>query len=87
MVDFVKLHRAAAQFLETKESGRVVYTAWPLTGALRNPAFGYVEKSLPVAKTSDLRYSTLRALIHLQWTCWSSIRELGNRAGTCSVGS
>jgi hypothetical protein len=62
MVDFVDLHRAAAQFLEKSYRGKTIYTAWPLTQALRNPAFGYVDQKLVAAETSDLRFSTLNAL-------------------------
>jgi 4-amino-4-deoxy-L-arabinose transferase-like glycosyltransferase len=62
MVDFVELHRAAAQFLEKTYPDRRVYTAWPLTQALRNPDFGYVHAKLSPLETSDLRYSTLRAI-------------------------
>ncbi len=62
MVDFVKLHRAAAELVEDNYSGRTIYTAWPLTAALRNPTFEYVKKGQQVAETSDLRYSTLQAI-------------------------
>lgn len=62
MADFVELHRDAAQFLEKSYPGKTVYTAWPLTQALRNPAFGYVDTKLSAAETSDLRFSTLNAL-------------------------
>jgi hypothetical protein len=62
MVDFVELHRTAAQFLEKNYPHKSIYTAWPLTAALRNPAFGYVRKGLPVVETSDLHYSTLKAV-------------------------
>ena len=40
----------------------VVYTAWPLTQALRHPEFGYVDRAVMTAETSDLRVSTLEAL-------------------------
>jgi len=62
MVDFVDLHRSAAQFLEQTYPQRTIFTAWPLTGALRDPAFGYVQQPLAVAETSDLRYSTLQSI-------------------------
>jgi hypothetical protein len=62
MVDFVELQRTAAQFLEKTYPTRRIYTAWPLTQALRDPAFGYVNAKLSPAETGDLRYSTLRAL-------------------------
>jgi hypothetical protein len=62
LVDFVELHRSAAQFLEKTYPTRRIYTAWPLTQALRDPAFGYVSAKLSATETSDLRYSTLAAL-------------------------
>jgi hypothetical protein len=62
IVDFVELHREAAQFLEKAYPTRRIYTAWPLTQALRDPAFGYVTAKLSAVETSDLRYSTLRVL-------------------------
>jgi hypothetical protein len=62
MADFVELHRSAAQFLEKSYPEKTVYTAWPLTQALRDPAFGYVDRKLSAAETSDLHFSTLNAL-------------------------
>ncbi len=62
MVDFVELHRDAAKYLEASYPANTVYTAWPLTGALRDPAFGYVTKKLATGETSDFRYSTLNRL-------------------------
>jgi hypothetical protein len=62
MVDFVELQRTAAQFLEKTYPKGQIYSAWPLTQALRNPAFGYVNAKLSPAETGDLRYSTLRAV-------------------------
>ncbi len=62
MADFVELHRTAAQFLEKSYPEKTIYTAWPLTQALRNPAFGYVDRRLSAAETSDLHFSTLNAL-------------------------
>jgi 4-amino-4-deoxy-L-arabinose transferase-like glycosyltransferase len=62
MADFVELHRDAAQFLENSYPEKTIYTAWPLTQALRDPAFGYVDRKLSAAETSDLRVSTLNAL-------------------------
>ncbi len=59
MTDFVDLQRIAARELEAGYSGLPVYTAWPLTQALRDPAFGYVTRPLTAEETSDLRASTL----------------------------
>jgi hypothetical protein len=62
MIDFVDLHRTAAQFLESAYPSQTISTAWPLTQALRNPAFGYVDRPMSIAETSDLRVSTLGAI-------------------------
>ncbi len=62
MSDFVRLHQSAAAYLETNFPGGVVYTAWPLTAALRRPEFGYVRRELRTRETSDLRASTLEAM-------------------------
>ncbi len=62
MVDFVNLHAAAANFMERHDPAATIYTAWPLTAALRRPEFGYVSKPLRAEETSDLRDSTLRRL-------------------------
>jgi hypothetical protein len=62
MVDFVQLHRSAACFLENSYPGQAIYTAWPLTQALRDPAFGYVRGKLKPVETSDLHFSTLNSL-------------------------
>jgi 4-amino-4-deoxy-L-arabinose transferase-like glycosyltransferase len=62
LVDFVDLHRSAGHFLEKVYPRATVYSAWPLTQALRNPAFGYVNRAMSAAETSDLHVSTLLAL-------------------------
>src|SRR4029077_13863847 len=62
MADFVTLHKSAARFLQESYPDKIIYTAWPLTAALRNPAFGYVDKKLTTSETSDLHYSTLQSL-------------------------
>ena len=62
MVDFVELHRKAAQYVEQRYPRTPIYTAWPLTAALRRPEFGYVDQPLQSRETSDLRYSTLAKL-------------------------
>jgi 4-amino-4-deoxy-L-arabinose transferase-like glycosyltransferase len=62
MVDFVELHRDAAQFLERTYPNDTITTAWPLTQALRDPVFGFVDKKLSVSETGDLRRSTLDAV-------------------------
>jgi 4-amino-4-deoxy-L-arabinose transferase-like glycosyltransferase len=53
MVDFVELQRLAVEFLDNHAPGRTVATAWPLTGALRSPDFGYTRRGRQVLETSD----------------------------------
>jgi hypothetical protein len=62
MVDFVRLHGDAARYLEGRYPNETIYTAWPLTQALRDPVFGYVDQKLSAAETGDLRRSTLEAI-------------------------
>jgi hypothetical protein len=62
MTDFVRLQRDAAAYLEHRDSGETIYTAWPFTAALRTPDFGYVRHALKTGETSDLRGSSLRRL-------------------------
>ncbi|MGH9632220.1 MAG: hypothetical protein ACRD7E_28280 [Bryobacteraceae bacterium] len=46
MVDFVKLQKRAAEYIESNHSGAAVVSAWPFADALRRPEFGYVSKSI-----------------------------------------
>ena len=62
MTDFVLLHREAARALEQSYAKETIYTAWPLTAALRRPEFGYVARPLATSETSDLHASTLSKL-------------------------
>ena len=62
MADFVELHHSAAGFLEQFYPRESIYTAWPLTAALRRPEFGYVHHGLQTVETSDLHASTLSRL-------------------------
>jgi hypothetical protein len=62
MIDFVELHREAARFLESNYPAKTIYTAWPLSGALRNPAFGYVHRALDARETADFHPQSLAAL-------------------------
>lgn len=62
MTDFVELQREAAHALEHSYAKETIYTAWPLTAALRRPEFGYVERPLTASETSDLHASTLSRL-------------------------
>ena len=66
MVDFVRLQQAAAQYAENDLGGRRIATAWPYSGALRNPDFGFVSHKLNVLETPDFHASTIEALP--QWS-------------------
>lgn len=48
MIDFVRLQRDVTGFVESRYPGQRVATAWPLTGALRRPELGYVQRRIPV---------------------------------------
>ncbi len=60
--DFVRLHQAAAAFLEQRFPARTVATAWPLSSALRRPEMGYVTRRRPVRELMDFRPAAVRAL-------------------------
>lgn len=62
MADFVQLQVEAAQYLDKNFKNSAIYTAWPLTAALRRTEFGYVQTPLKTVETNDLRYSTLARL-------------------------
>ena len=61
-VDMVRLHQKAAELLEQRYPGRRIATAWPLTGALAQPDFGYVRHAFETQETSDFRRSSLQAI-------------------------
>jgi 4-amino-4-deoxy-L-arabinose transferase-like glycosyltransferase len=46
MVNFVKLQQEAASYLEAYAPNRRILCMWPLTDALSNPDFGYVQKPI-----------------------------------------
>ena len=62
VVDFVDLQHEASQYLESNFAGRRVASVWPLTAAIRNPDFGYVQARIPTLRTPGLRFSDFQAL-------------------------
>jgi 4-amino-4-deoxy-L-arabinose transferase-like glycosyltransferase len=60
--DFVRLHAAAARYLERFAGSRTVTTAWPLSAALTRPDFGYVAKRIRVRALKDFTPSSVDAL-------------------------
>lgn len=62
MVDFIRLHQQAAEYLEQNLPDRTITTAWPLSEALRSADFGYVSRGLRVRQIPDFRAATLKGL-------------------------
>ena len=46
MVDFVRLQKSAAGYLERNAAGKRIASVWPFTDAIRRPEFGYVQRAL-----------------------------------------
>ncbi|HVX65605.1 MAG TPA: glycosyltransferase family 39 protein [Bryobacteraceae bacterium] len=61
MVDFVRLQRAAARYVEDAYSGRTITTAWPLSIELRRPVCGYVTKRMAVREVPSFQPEDVRA--------------------------
>ncbi len=51
--DAVRLHAAAARYLERFYPDRIIATAWPLSAALSRPDYGYVHARLRVRRVTD----------------------------------
>jgi hypothetical protein len=62
MVDFVRLQKTAAQFVEHNFRGQTIATAWPYTAALERPDYGFVDRKLVVIETNDFHASSIQAL-------------------------
>ncbi|HEX8986000.1 MAG TPA: hypothetical protein VF767_11220 [Bryobacteraceae bacterium] len=62
MVDFVRLQRAAANYMESAYPGKTITTAWPLSIELRRPACGYVSRRLAVREVASFRPEDVRAI-------------------------
>jgi hypothetical protein len=62
MVDFVRLQQLAAGFAERHLANRAIATAWPYTGALEHPDYGFVTRKLRVVETNDFHPASIRAI-------------------------
>ncbi len=62
MVDFVRLQKTAAQYVEKRLPGRTVTTAWPLTEALWLPELGYVGHRVHIQRVQDFTPGPVGAL-------------------------
>jgi hypothetical protein len=52
--DFVALQKEAANYLEAYAPDKRIASAWPFTGAIKHPYFGYVERPLASVEIPDL---------------------------------
>jgi hypothetical protein len=62
LVDFVRLQQSAATFLERNYPNRTVTTAWPLSSALSQPEYGYVDRPMAVKEVASFGASQIGAL-------------------------
>jgi hypothetical protein len=60
--DFLRLHAAAAGYLETRHPTAGVHTIWPLTAELTHPEFGFVKRRMEVRLLPDLSARTLETV-------------------------
>jgi hypothetical protein len=58
-IDYVKLHQAAAEFVEFSYPERRIATTWPLQAALARPEMGYVQRKLDTVLVEDFQPATL----------------------------
>jgi hypothetical protein len=60
MTDFVRLQKAAAEYLDgDAPQGAVIASAWPYTGALRNPELMMSERKFNVVETDDFHSASV----------------------------
>jgi hypothetical protein len=85
-ISFVALNRHAAEFVENGYPDGIVATTFPLAGALRRPAFGYVSRPLKVHEIDNFQASSLTALaadppdtLILYSVAWDPLMLLKNR--------
>ncbi len=62
VTDFVRLQQSAAGYVERNYRDRIVVTAWPLTGALRRPDYGYVARPVRVKAIDGFGAGPIAAL-------------------------
>jgi hypothetical protein len=61
MVNFVNLQKAAAEYIQDHLPESRVATAWPYSGALRSPDYGFVDHPLKVVETHDFNFDSIRS--------------------------
>lgn len=60
-VDFVRLQKLAAEFVETEYRDSTVLSAWPFPDALRRPEFGYVSRPVRTVGLENFNVATVVA--------------------------
>ena len=61
-IDFVRLQKDAASYIEAKYPAATITSAWPFPDALRRPEFGYVNHPIAVRGIDNFDPKTLLAL-------------------------
>jgi hypothetical protein len=61
-ITFVSLNQRAADFVENSYPGGVIATTFPMAGALRRPAFGYVSRPLKVREIDNFQAASIAPL-------------------------
>ncbi|HYI97068.1 MAG TPA: hypothetical protein VEX68_26230 [Bryobacteraceae bacterium] len=61
-VDFVRLQKEAASYVEAHYPASTITSAWPFPDALRRPEFGYVANPIPVRGIENFNPETVLAL-------------------------
>jgi 4-amino-4-deoxy-L-arabinose transferase-like glycosyltransferase len=62
LVDFVKLQKEGASFVESNYPDQTIASAWPFPDALRRPEFGFVSRPLAVKGLDNFNLATVLAL-------------------------
>jgi hypothetical protein len=85
-LSFVALNQHAADFVENSYPGGTVATTFPMAGALRRPAFGYVHKPLKVREIDNFQASSIAPLakdppdaLILYSVAWDPLGLLGQK--------
>ena len=83
---FASLDQRAADYLEAQYPDATVATMFPLAGALRRPAFGYVARPLKVQEMEDFTVRSLQLLrrnppdvLVVYSSLWDPLHLTGNR--------
>ena len=62
MIDFVRLQKEAASYLEAFAPNQRIASAWPFTDAISHPEFGYVQRPLQSVPVSGLNLTALASV-------------------------